>query len=378
VETLNKLGFVIHPEKSELKPKHELTFLGFKVNSLTMAIHLPDEKADKIITMCEALIRSDPPVIRKVAELIGTLVSVYIAVPLAPLYTRQLEIEEVQALKANRGNYEARMRLTEGAISDLKWFIGNVRGSYKPMECKEPDKTIWTDASGLKGFGCVDDHGNRAQGQWIGHEIELHINNKELLAVFYGLKSLCRDDSNIHIRIMSDNVTTVSYVRKMGGIKSRKANDIAKDIWTWAEERNIWLSAAHIPGKHNSIADEMSRKFDSEKEWQLNPGLFQKLIEFFPKLESSVDMFATRANKQRDRFISWKPDPDALGIDAFMIKWRFDHVYCFPPFSMVGRTLRKFREEKAEEVIVAPLWERQFWFPTLLSMLVGTPVGFRP
>ena len=54
------------------------------------------------------------------AELIGSLVAVYVAVPLGPLYNKQLEIEKIRALKENKGNYDAWMSLSPMACQDMK------------------------------------------------------------------------------------------------------------------------------------------------------------------------------------------------------------------------------------------------------------------
>ena len=44
----------------------------------------------------------------------------------------------------------------------------------------------------------------------------------------------------------------------MGGCRSLECNSIAKDIWDWAFDKDIWLSAAHIPGSSNIDADQLS------------------------------------------------------------------------------------------------------------------------
>ena len=50
---------------------------------------------------------------------------------------------------------------------------------------------------------------------------------------------------------MLDNMTAVSYVNKMGGTHSLECQLVAREIWLWAKERNIWLSADHIAGSDN-------------------------------------------------------------------------------------------------------------------------------
>ena len=64
IERLNSLGFIIHPDKSDFHPTHELKFLGFIVNTLNMSVRLPADKGAKIISMCEALLVQERPEVR--------------------------------------------------------------------------------------------------------------------------------------------------------------------------------------------------------------------------------------------------------------------------------------------------------------------------
>ena len=136
---------------------------------------------------------------------------------------------------------------------------------------------------------------------------------------------------DIHLNFQLDNMTAVTYINHMGGSKSIACDKVAKKIWNWCIPRNIWLSATHIPGCTNVIADSLSRKHRySDHEWKLNPDLFQSLSDLFPNL--SIDLFATMINTQLPRYASWRPDPHAVFIDAFSVSWRNDYFYAFPPF----------------------------------------------
>ena len=44
---------------------------------------------------------------------------------------------------------------------------------------------------------------------------------------------------------------------------------------------NIWISAVHIPGKQNTIADFMSRPLNENTEWQLSPTIFKENCKNF-------------------------------------------------------------------------------------------------
>ena len=55
-----------------------------------------------------------------------------------------------------------------------------------------------------------------------------------------------------------------------------------------------------------------------------------------------IDMFASRLNKQIECFVSWRPDPDAVAIDAFSLNSSdYKLIYAFVPFSLIGRTIQK-------------------------------------
>ncbi len=58
-------------------------------------------------------------------------------------------------------------------------------------------------------------------------------------AVYLGLKPLCGNITQKHIRIRSDNTTAIAYINAMGGIKSQVCNDMAHQIWEWCSKREI-------------------------------------------------------------------------------------------------------------------------------------------
>ena len=75
-----------------------------------------------------------------------------------------------------------------------------------------------------------------------------HINYLELKAAFLCLKHFCNNVNNEHIYVFLDNTVAPKYLSKMGGRKPQ-LNQLAKEIWLWCENRNIWFSLFHIPGK---------------------------------------------------------------------------------------------------------------------------------
>ena len=55
-DLFSKLGFILHPVKSVLKPVQVLTFLGFVLNSVDMTVSLTPEKIQRIKEECDKML----------------------------------------------------------------------------------------------------------------------------------------------------------------------------------------------------------------------------------------------------------------------------------------------------------------------------------
>ena len=149
-------------------------------------------------------------------------------------------------------------------------------------------------------------------------------------------------------------------------------SSLATQIWQWCLERNITLTAEHLPGVDNCVADQESRMIHSSVEWKLHQGVFRQLMETLGRC--NIDLFATRLNTQLEWFVSWRPDPNAVGTDALLLPWEKWEGYAFPPFCLIGRCLKKIREERASLILVAPVWRAQPWYSALLELLIDYPL----
>lgn len=368
VNLMGKLGFIVHPQKSILIPTNKITFLGNDIDSINMIVTLPLDKVQTVVQECKVLYRQKKEKIQQVARVIGLMISTFSAVENGPLFYRQIENEKILALKQNKGNYNAYMIISDEMKGELKWWIDNLATEKRHISHGNPDLTITTDAS-LVGWAGIC-NGTKIGGRWTSLESVFHINVLELLAVCHAVKSFCLHKKDIHVKIYTDNTCVVSYITNKGGIKSELCNKYAKEIWLWCLKKNIWLSATHIPGISNE-ADFQSRNFNENVEWQLNRNIFKQIVKLFEV--PIIDMFASRLNKQVDRFVSWKPDPEAEAINAFSLCWSDVLIYAFPPFSLVGRTVQKLREDKGEMILVAPLWITQYWYPAVMQLLIEVP-----
>ena len=142
-------------------------------------------------------------------------------------------------------------------------------------------------------------------------------------------------------------------------------------IWFWCYQHNNWVSAAHLPGVQNVVADRESRSIHDNMEWQLDKALFRDLCKIWGTPE--IDLFASRLNAQLPRYFSWKPDPCASAVDALSENWEQLFFYAFPPFNMIGRVLQKVTNEHCRGIMIVPYWPTQPWYPKLMEMCLTTP-----
>ena len=233
---------------------------------------------------------------------------------------------------------------------------------------------IYSDAS-LEGWGATDSI-STVGAPWQVTNALMHINVLELTAAHFALLHLAADARGIHIQLKLDNLTAVAYINKMGGTHSPECNQVAQQIWEWAVERGIWLSAAYIPGESIVVADFHSCCFHENKEWALKVSVFDLLGPTYGS--PGIDLFASSRNAKLPIYILWLPDQLAYAVDAFIVSWQDLNFYAFPPFSLLPRVLAKIIQDKATGILIIPLWTTQSWFPLVLTLLIQHPRAIAP
>ena len=234
---LDKLGLVVHPEKSRFIPSQVLVILGFIINSLTMTIQLTAEKALGLKTVCIDFLRATTLSIREVASAIGRIVASFPGVMHGPLFYRHLEKDKCLALQQAKGNFDTHMTLSQPAKCELQWWRDNVMTAHNVISHVEPQHQITTDAS-LLGWGAEHD-GLSTGGNWTHVEAKYHINYLEMLAIYLALQTFAKGWVNTHIRVLCDNTTAVNVLNHMGTSHSDSCNSLAKKIWAWCIARDI-------------------------------------------------------------------------------------------------------------------------------------------
>ena len=162
----------------------------------------------------------------------------------------------------------------------------------------------------------------------------------------------------------------------MGGVKFKNLNKITHDIWSWCDERKIWIFVSYIGSSENVKADTESRRLEPETEFSLCSSAFRDIINSFG--EPEIDLFASRTNTKCKLYVSWFQDPNSFTSDAFTISWKKYFFYAFPPFAIILRVLRKIIDDKATGIIVVPNWPSQAWYHLFKSLRISKEIILKP
>ena len=369
IGVLDALGLTISVGKSCLVPSQRIEFLGFVIDSVAMTVCVTEGKRQRIQEFGNQLISEVTVSIRRLASFIGSVVATDHGVPRAPLKYKYLEILKNRALVASKGNFDASVILDDKALGLIRWWVVHLPHLVRHIIIPKIDLELVTDAATSLGWGAhVGTIGT--YGHWDDIEKGSHCNVLELRAILFGLKSLCRDMTGTHVRIRSDNTTAVACINRCGSIKESLL-DLCVEIFSWAEESDIYLSAAHVKGTENVEADRLSRIEVVDAEWSIPQCLFDQICSVFGR--PSVDLFASRINHKLECFLSWHPDPSAAATDAFAFSWCDFYGYAFPPFSVLGKVVQKIIRDRATVLLIMPLWPSSAWFPLALRLLIASP-----
>ena len=160
------------------------------------------------------------------------------------------------------------------------------------LEQVSPQLDLWSDASDV-GWGAHLGE-EVISDLWAPEEAELSINVRELLAIERALLWFAPQLCDSSVAIFADNATAIACLRNQGGTHSPLLNSIAQRILRWAESLPVVLSPQFIMGKHNVLADALSRPNQIQgSEWTLKQEVFQELCKRWPV---SIDLFATSLN----------------------------------------------------------------------------------
>ena len=180
--------------------------------------------------------------------------------------------------------------------------------------------------------------GKSSGGPWLQEERREPINLLELKAAHMTVMTFAERLKPESIHLQMDNHAALAYIRKMEVKVNQNMNQVGQGLWKLLIGNGITIIVEYLPGKLNPLPDKESREKDSSK-WKLNPKIFQKM--FYKRSCPEIDLFATRVTTHLQAYFSWRKGQLSQGIHAFQRSWKNLSAYTFPPFSLVGRVLKK-------------------------------------
>ncbi|KAA6354755.1 MAG: hypothetical protein EZS28_049718, partial [Streblomastix strix] len=113
------------------------------------------------------------------------------------------------------------------------------------------------------------------------------------------------------------------------------------------EQFNWTIEASHIPGLLNTIQDSLPR-LSRCGDYAIKKEILQKTLKELG-IQISIDIFATRANRQCTR-----------------LEWSKEIPLLHPPISQLLKIIRKIKKERVSRaVLIVPDWPNQKWFTEL-------------
>ena len=119
VNVLLKLGFFIHPEKSDLIPVQKIEYLGFLIDSVKMKISMTKTKQDGLKNLTAEVSNCSTLKIGDISKVLGSFEAALAAITNGRLYMFYLQKLKNDSLQLSKGNFDGFAKLTSTAKTEL-------------------------------------------------------------------------------------------------------------------------------------------------------------------------------------------------------------------------------------------------------------------
>jgi hypothetical protein len=363
---LSYLGLKANEKKSSWELETSKLHLGLIVDTASGVFTIPEERIAKIKACAKQVLsevsrasRWVPA--RLVARLAGLAVCVSLAFSGAKFFAREL----YSALKG-KGSWADKVKLSNQAVRDVKMLASFPRrwnGCF--IWPPSVSRVVITDASD-EGWGAVVEAGSTSlqlQGRWAPGMRRKHIMVRELAAVRFALRSALPDLQQQVVECVIDNSAAFYGLRYWASASVDLMRLLRKIFWLCDRQR-ITLLPRLVKSEANP-ADSLSR-FKCDAEWLLDMRVFRQLESSFGP--HSIDLFASADNAKLPRFFSMLGGQGAAGANALLQSWEGENAYCAPPWSLIGRVLKKLQgSQHVCCTLLVPDFPSSAWFPALLA-----------
>lgn len=255
LEVCSDLGVPVAPQKIE-GPDTCLSFLGIQVDSVTSQLSLPHLKLSRLRDEIHKWYNRKKCTKQELQSLLGQLNHAASVIGPGRTFMRDL-IDHLKTAAAPHHH----IRLNSFARADIAWwavFMESWNGiSYLPG--RPPLVHIYSDASGSWGagtfWGC-----HWLQLQWPLSWLSENIATKELVPIVAAVAVWGRRWSGSPVCCHCDNMAVVAAINA-GRARYPPVNRLLRCLFFFTAHYKLSLSAVHIPGAANVIADAISRNY---------------------------------------------------------------------------------------------------------------------
>ena len=336
LQVCEELGLQVNFRKSSLIPSQDMTYLGMQIQSVRFITKPTATLVGNLLKIIEEFLSSLGPPAALCRRLVDHLSSLSLLVKGGLLRMWSLLIR----LRSKWDFRDELLRIPWDPLcqEDLLWWSWVIQKREDvDLSLPVPDLSFHSDVPDVGWGAIVGEH--RVSRIWTPSQRELSINLREMMAVqndLFGFSSLLRGKT---IALFCDNVTTVAYLRRLGGTRSQVLFLKTREILLWVESMKITLLPQFIQGSLNTRADLLSRpNLVIGSEWTLHQEVVQDLLRQWLAI---IDLFATSLTARLPVFFAPAWEPKAVGVDAFLQPWDNLQAYAFPPIAIIREFFSK-------------------------------------
>ena len=252
------LGIPVAEEKTEASTT-SLTFLGIHLDTDLLEARLPDDKLAELRDLLVMFSGLPSCTKRDLLSLLGKLNFAASVVVAGRTFMRRLWDATLAVPELHH-----RITLSESCRADLAWWrylldTWNGRSFFlQPGWSPAPHMHLFTDASGTLGYGAFLD-GRWFSGTWLPDQQACCITYKELYPIALACSTWGHEWSSLRVEFHSDNQAVVSSLHK-GSCRCSNVMSLLRRLFLVCALQNFNVSASHVKGVSNGIADSLSRQ----------------------------------------------------------------------------------------------------------------------
>ena len=381
------LGWFVSILKCLIAPAQLAQFLGMLMDTKRREFRIPEKKLAVMQRQIDAFLAGlddgTPGSSRDLASIAGRVLSARLALPLAPLYCREL----FEAISP--ADWDAPAQVSGHLADSLRFVARELREHNGGAMWRRPGGVVFVGDAGEAGAGGFTLTGELEGPIQVSYDAakqaaiarhEYHSTAREVDMVYAAVQTCVTTTAVLAqlrgrlFRYITDSQSTLESILGMRPA-SRPLRARIFEIWTLCRAHDIHLTITWMPRWAGPLpaADSHTRMVDNSA-WGLKAWAFAWILEQLGVSASGIDLdpFSQEEFAKAPRWFSQFLAPGSAGVDGFLQRWQTAYgrrAFCFVngPFQLMGKVLAKLTRERADCVLVYPRW-REPWCAQLAAL----------